>query len=305
MSHECCCFMASLNFAQREILCKVVYYGPGLGGKTTNLQYIHNRVPEKYRGNLTSIDTRKDRTLFFDLLPLEYGKFRGFTIRLQLYTVPGQVFYNTSRKIVLKGVDGVVFVADSQMGRMRDNMESLKNLSDNLSEIGISPAALPMVLQFNKRDLNPIYSTQRMNEALNYGNFEVFEAVAITGQGVFNTLKEISGLVVKDIRRKYGVALESLAAGQVKQAGVAPGATLRKPSRVPQPAVAYRKPQPPHPTSAVRTASRGNVASVQAEVPVGSPVETAESAGEGSVVEKQRGIFRNVISALFKWTRKR
>ena len=146
--------MATLNFAHRELMCKIVYYGPGLGGKTTNLQHIHAKVPEKFRGNLTSIATRKDHTLFFDLLPLEYGKLRGFSIRLQLYTVPGQVFYNASRKIVLKGVDGIVFVADSQAGKMADNIESLKNLRDNLHELGFNIEKLPMVFQFNKRDLH-------------------------------------------------------------------------------------------------------------------------------------------------------
>jgi len=193
--------MAIIRFTQRELLCKIVYYGPGLGGKTTNLQYIFNQVPEKYRGNLTSVDTKGDRTLFFDLLPLDYGKFRGFSVRLQLYTVPGQVIYNASRRIVLKGSDGVVFVADSQAGRMEDNICSIKNLADNLRQYGIDWETVPTVLQYNKRDQNPICSIEELNQALNSRRLKWFEATAIDGKGVFTTLKGITAAVIGNLKQ--------------------------------------------------------------------------------------------------------
>lgn len=211
--------MPTMNFSRREILCKVVYYGPGLCGKTTNLQSIHSKVPEKMRGNLTSVATKQDRTLFFDLLPIEIGKIQDFTVRLQLYTVPGQVYYNASRKIVLKGVDGVVFVADSQNGKMEENIESLKNLEDNLIENGVDPATIPVVLQYNKRDLANILSIEELNKGLNKNNLSYFEAIAVTGHGVFNTLKAITKLVVEDVKHKLAAAeKESVTAKSTPQA---------------------------------------------------------------------------------------
>jgi signal recognition particle receptor subunit beta len=158
------------------------------------------------RGNLTSVATKQDRTLFFDLLPLEVGKIGDFTIRLQLYTVPGQVYYNASRKIVLKGVDGVVFVADSQRGKMEENIESLQNLEDNLVENGVDPSTIPVVLQFNKRDLPDVTTIEDLNNTLNKNSLSYFEAIAITGHGVFNTLKEITKLVIFDVKRKLSNA---------------------------------------------------------------------------------------------------
>ena len=189
-------------FSKREILCKIVYYGPGLCGKTTNLQSIHGNVPERMRGNLTSVATKQDRTLFFDLLPIEIGKISDFTVKLQLYTVPGQVYYNASRKIVLKGVDGVVFVADSQKGKMEENIESLQNLEDNLIENGVDPTTIPVVLQYNKRDLSDIYTVEELDQELNKNNLSYLESIAITGHGVFNTLKAITKLVIEDVRKK-------------------------------------------------------------------------------------------------------
>ena len=194
--------MASINFREREIICKIVYYGPRLSGKTTNLQSIHNRMPDNRRGSLTSIATNQDRTIFFDLLPLDVGSINDFTVKLQLFTVPGQVYYNATRKIVLKGVDGVVFVADSQRGKMYENMESLENLKDNLEENGIDSATVPVVLQYNKRDLNPVYSIDEMNESLNQQGLSFYESVASSGNGVFNTLKGITTLVMNDVRKK-------------------------------------------------------------------------------------------------------
>ncbi len=194
--------MATVNFNQREILCKIVYYGPGLSGKTTNLQLIHNRMPEQRRGKLTSVATSQDRTIFFDLLPLEVGKIRDFKVKLQLYTVPGQVYYNSTRKIVLMGVDGVVFVADSQRSKMFENAESLSNLKDNLRDNGIDPLTVPVVIQYNKRDLDLIYPVPELNLALNPNNLSHFEAVALTGHGVFNTLKGITSLVLNDVKER-------------------------------------------------------------------------------------------------------
>jgi len=201
--------MPTMNFSRREILCKIVYYGPGLCGKTTNLQAIHGKMPPKMRGNLTSVATKQDRTLFFDLLPLDVGKIGDFSIRMQLYTVPGQVYYNASRKIVLKGVDGVVFVADSQRGKMEENIESLQNLEDNLIENNVDPSTIPVVLQYNKRDLPEVLRVEELNDALNKNNLSYFEAIAITGHGVFNTLKEITKLVIFDVKRKLSNAEKS------------------------------------------------------------------------------------------------
>lgn len=195
--------MATVNFGRREILCKIVYYGPALCGKTTNLKYIHSKAPAHLRGNLTSIATKSDRTLFFDLLPLEFGKFRDFTIKIQLYTVPGQVFYNASRKIVLKGADGVVFVADSQMGKMDENRESLANLRSNLLEQGVDIDKIPLVFQYNKRDLQPTYTLRELNEALNPKRLQFNEAIALSGQGVLNSLKRISLMVIEHIKVEF------------------------------------------------------------------------------------------------------
>ncbi len=189
--------MSLINYASREINCKVVYYGPGLCGKTTNLQYVHTKVSPETRGKLISLATEMDRTLFFDFLPLELGKIRGFQTRFHLYTVPGQVYYNASRKLILKGVDGVVFVADSQVERMDANIESLHNLHENLAEQGLQLEELPYVIQYNKRDLTNALPVLELREELNIRNVADFEAVAITGVGVFDTLKTVSKLIMR------------------------------------------------------------------------------------------------------------
>ncbi len=225
--------MATVNFSKREILCKIVYYGPGLCGKTTNLQTIHRKVPSKIRGNLTSVATKQDRTLFFDLLPLEVGRVRDFVIRLQLYTVPGQVYYNASRKIVLKGVDGIVFVADSQVGKMEENIESLQNLKDNLTENNVDPATVPVVLQYNKRDLAPTYPVEELNSAINKNNLSYFEAIATTGQGVFNTLKGISSVVIRDVKGKLESADKRKPASPQTKPEPEPVAATQKPESRP------------------------------------------------------------------------
>jgi signal recognition particle receptor subunit beta len=194
--------MASVNFATREISCKIVYYGPGLSGKTTNLQVIHRKLPLDKRSDMVSLQTEQERTLFFDFLPLDLGSIKGFKTRFQLYTVPGQVFYNLTRKQVLRGVDGIVFVADSQNNRMAENMESLENLKQNLKEYGISIDDIPMVIQYNKRDLPDILDIETLQHRLNYQNWPIFEATAHNGGGVVPTLKEIAKQVIDKFNKK-------------------------------------------------------------------------------------------------------
>ncbi len=199
--------MAFINFTKDEIQCKIVYYGPAFCGKTTNLQYIFGQTNEEIRGKMVSIDTQGDRTLFFDFLSLNLGKIRGFDIRVQLYTVPGQVHYDATRKLVLKGVDGVVFVADSTKAQRGKNIESLINLAKNLVEKGISIRTIPLVLQYNKRDLgerdSEILSIDQLEKDLNSMlKVPFFPTSALHGNGVFQTLREISKLVIKDVGRK-------------------------------------------------------------------------------------------------------
>ncbi len=193
--------MAFINYAAREINCKLVYYGPGLGGKTTNLHVIYEKTNPDVKGKLISLATETERTLFFDFLPLELGTIRGFRTRFHLYTVPGQVFYNASRKLILKGCDGVVFVADSQEARMDANVESLKNLEENLSANGFDLKTMPYVLQLNKRDLPTATPVEEMSGKLRYKGEEVFEAVAIKGTGVFETLRALARQVLVDLKR--------------------------------------------------------------------------------------------------------
>jgi hypothetical protein len=223
--------MSMINYASREINCKIVYYGPGLGGKTTNLEYVHEKVNPATRGKLISLATETERTLFFDFLPVDLGTIRGFKTRFHLYTVPGQVYYNASRRLILRGVDGVVFVADSQVDRAEANMESMQNLYDNLAEHGYDLTRLPFVVQYNKRDLPNAAPVAELQQMLNPGwevddparqqlapnpfqegaeplvqqlvdgtwweTVPAFEAVASTGVGVFDTLKAVSKLVVR------------------------------------------------------------------------------------------------------------
>jgi signal recognition particle receptor subunit beta len=224
--------MSMINYASREINCKIVYYGPGLGGKTTNLEHVYGKVSPDTRGKLISLATETERTLFFDFLPVDLGTIRGFKTRFHLYTVPGQVYYNASRKLILKGVDGIVFVADSQIERMEANQEAMQNLYDNMSEYGYDLTRMPFVIQYNKRDLpnaapikdlqsalnpgweisdpsrmrvtaNPFRSGENLVEQLQTGEWvehaPYFDAVAVTGEGVFDTLKAVSKLVLKSL----------------------------------------------------------------------------------------------------------
>ncbi len=193
--------MSFINYSSREINCKIVYYGPGLCGKTTNLQYIYQKTNPEAKGKMISLATETDRTLFFDFLPLSLGQIRGFKTRFHLYTVPGQVFYDASRKLILKGVDGVVFVADSQIERMEANYESMDNLRFNLAEQGYDLDKIPFVIQYNKRDLPNAAPLEELREALNPRGVPDFEAVAIKGEGVFDTLKANAKLVLSNLKR--------------------------------------------------------------------------------------------------------
>ena len=193
--------MSFINYSSREINCKLVYYGPGLCGKTTNLQYIYNKTKADAKGKMISLATETERTLFFDFLPLSLGEIRGFRTRFHLYTVPGQVFYDASRKLILKGVDGVCFVADSQIERMEANIESLENLRDNLTEQGYDLDKLPYVVQYNKRDLPSVVPVEELSEVLNPTRVPEFEAVAPTGVGVFDTLKALAKQVLTELRK--------------------------------------------------------------------------------------------------------
>ena len=193
--------MSFINYSSREINCKIVYYGPGLCGKTTNLQYIYGKTNPTARGKMISLATETERTLFFDFLPLSLGEIRGFKTRFHLYTVPGQVFYDASRKLILKGVDGVVFVADSQIERMEANIESLENLRENLKEHGYELDSLPYVVQYNKRDLPNAAPIEELKRLLNPTNVPDFEACATTGEGVFDTLKAVAKLVLTELKK--------------------------------------------------------------------------------------------------------
>lgn len=221
--------MASINYATREISCKIVYYGPGLSGKTTNLQIIHRKIPNDTKSEMVSLATETDRTLFFDFLPLDLGSIKGFATKFQLYTVPGQVYYNATRKLVLRGVDGVVFVADSQRDKMPENIESLKNLQENLKEYGIDLGTVPFVLQYNKRDLPGVATVPELDAQINWHHVPTFEAQAHQGIGVFTTLKAIGKIVIDTFNAKYSARQSS----------------RRPPSQGEQPSVSEAAPPPP------------------------------------------------------------
>ena len=234
--------MVFFNYSTMQMAAKVVYYGPGLCGKTTNLHFIYQHTAQESRGEMVSLETETDRTLFFDLLPIDVGSIAGFNTRIQLYTVPGQVFYNTTRKLVLKGVDGVVFVADSQRAMVQANVESFRNLEENLIEMGLSSDTLPLVLQYNKRDLADICTLDEMNASLNRNNWPWFESSAVAGVGVFETLKGISRQTLLALKKRLGRS-EPVSAGARPAAATAP--------RPPAPAAPPTAPPlPPRPATA-------------------------------------------------------
>ena len=246
--------MVLFNYSTKELTAKIVYYGPGLCGKTTNLQWIHEKIPIKNKGKMLSLATEADRTLFFDFLPIELGLIRGMKTRIQLYTVPGQVFYNATRRMVLKGADAVVFVADSQETMIDANLDSLDNLRQNLEANEIDPNEIPMVLQYNKRDLPNALPIEILNEKLNPRGLNHSEAVAIKGMGVEETLKAVTGLVFRSLAGKYGSPEDARANQAAASAQAAPVAA-------PRPA-----PAPARPASPLRadTAPRRDTAPPQA-----------------------------------------
>lgn len=241
--------MVFFNYSTMQMTAKVVYYGPGLCGKTTNLQYIYGHTATDSRGEMVSLETETDRTLFFDLLPIDVGNIGGFSTRIQLYTVPGQVFYNTTRKLVLKGVDGVVFVADSQRPMIQANIDSFKNLEENLAEMGLALDSIPVVLQYNKRDLPDVLPVDELNRALNPRGLPHFESSAVSGQGVFETLKGISKLTLLSLKKRLtkmgdGGTARPAAPRPMPVAAPPPAAAAPRPKATPPP------PAPPRPAPA-------------------------------------------------------
>lgn len=220
--------MPSINFAFKEITCKIVYYGPGAGGKTTNLHYVHGNVPSKHRGDLVSLATEQDRTLFFDFLPLDIGDVKGFKTKFQLYTVPGQVYYNATRKLVLRGVDGIVFVADSQASRFQDSIDSLRNLEENLRDYGLDLESIPFVMQYNKRDLPDALPLEQLREALNpHGKYVEYEAVATDGTGCRESLRDVAGQILKKLNATANIVSdEEVVSERLGVGGNAPTASV-------------------------------------------------------------------------------
>jgi hypothetical protein len=261
--------MAFFNYSTMQMTAKIVYYGPGLGGKTTNLEFIHKHTTDDSRGEMVSLQTQSDRTLFFDLLPMEVGTIAGFRTRIQLYTVPGQVFYNTTRKLVLKGVDGVVFVADSQRPMLQANKESLHNLEENLATLGRTTENMPLVLQYNKSDLEEICDADELNEALNEGDWPNFQASALFGDGVFETLQGITRLTLLSLKKQLETS-----------SGVGPGGHLRPsvpaaPSVEPEGASAVES----EPAPVAAQAAAADESAGEEPAAAGPPLEEAE---EGS-----------------------
>ena len=245
--------MVQINFAQRQVNAKVVYYGPGMSGKTTNLEVVHQRAPSGNRGDLTSISTDGDRTLFFDFMPLDLGTVAGMRTCFQIYTVPGQVYYNATRKLVLRGVDAIVFVADSARGKMNENIESLENLRENLREYGMDLDQIPWVLQWNKRDLPETYSAEELNQALNPHGVPAFEAVATNGTGVFETFKGISKLLLEKLAKEIKTTPSKVSEVAAAGAAANPPSTMMQKPATPAPRPMTATPMPPPPTSVART----------------------------------------------------
>ena len=271
--------MVQINFALKEVNCKIVYYGPGMSGKTTNLEIVHRKAPTANKGDLTSIATEGDRTLFFDFMPLDLGNIAGMRTKFQLYTVPGQVYYNSTRKLVLQGVDGIIFVADSQADKMDENLESLENLRNNLQEYGKALDHIPMVIQYNKRDMPTAMSLADLEAQLNPQGHPHYEAIATTGEGVFPTLKALSALVLENLsKEKRGAgapprrkaAPEAVPAGAPAEAGAA---------AAPTPAVPPRRPAQPAPMLEPNPAPRRPA---PAATPPRPPMETKRPAASAA-----------------------
>jgi hypothetical protein len=249
--------MVQINFAQKQVNAKIVFYGPGMSGKTTNLEVIHQRAPVPNKGELTSISTDGDRTLFFDFMPLDLGTVAGMRTCFQIYTVPGQVYYNSTRKLVLQGVDGVVFVADSSASMMEENLESMRNLEQNLNEYGKSITSIPVILQYNKRDLPDALPVEELNRILNPNGFPTFEAVANTGQGVFPTLKSLAAKVLESIHGGQKPATPAPSPAAPIPHPAAPVASTPSPRVAPAPVGAAVAQTGFHPQAAAAAAAPG------------------------------------------------
>lgn len=306
--------MVQINFALKEVNCKVVFYGPGMSGKTTNLEIVHQKAPEENKGELTSISTDGDRTLFFDFMPLDLGNVAGMRTKFQLYTVPGQVYYNSTRKLVLQGVDGVIFVADSDPDKMDENIESYANLIENLAEYGKDVRELPHVIQYNKRDLPNAMPVAEMDKRMNKFGVPTFEAVAYTGEGVFPTLKTLAAMVLESIEKidgrnpKKGAAkpaAKPAAAPAPAAAAAAAKAPAGRPAAAPAPAkpaapAAGRKPAAAAPAAAPAPAPAAAAAAPRAAAKPAAaarrPVAAAATAGAAAPAKK--GGATGVVVAL-------
>lgn len=270
-----CGTMVQINFALKEVNCKVVFYGPGMSGKTTNLEIVHQKAPEENKGELTSISTDGDRTLFFDFMPLDLGNVAGMRTKFQLYTVPGQVYYNSTRKLVLQGVDGVIFVADSDPDKIDENIESYANLIENLAEYGKDIRELPHVIQYNKRDLPNAMPVAELDKKMNKFGVPTFEAVAYTGEGVFPTLKTLAAMVLESIEKIDG-------RNPRKPAAPRPQPVAQKPAApTPQPA-APRAATAPRPAAAQKpAAARKPVAAAAPARVAAKPATAARAVADG------------------------
>lgn len=267
--------MVSINYSSREVCCKIVYYGPGLSGKTTNLLYVHEKVPSDTRGKMISLATEADRTLYFDFLPINIGSINGFAAKFQLYTVPGQVYYNATRKLVLRGVDGVVFVADSQPDKMDENIESLLNLEENLKEYGYDLNELPMVLQYNKCDLPGVMDPEEMNTKLNKRNLPWFQASATVGNGVFDTLKKIIKMVLEKAKNNAAGSPTPAPVSTPEPQPVGVGAPMSSPQQAaPAPAAA------PYNESSQPSYSEPMIPDAQQAPPESAPAPQPEPAAD-------------------------
>lgn len=272
--------MVQINFAKREINCKLVYYGPGLSGKTTNLEVVHKKAPASKKGELTSIATEGDRTLFFDYMPLELGKVGGMNTKFQLYTVPGQVYYNATRKLVLQGADGVVFVADSQPDKMDENLESFQNLEENLREQGLDPKTIPMVLQWNKRDLPNVLPVDELDKRMNKYGAPTFEAVAVTGDGVFPTLKKLAQIVLEKLNREYGLQNDGPSSGA--------GAPAKEPAKEKEPTATAAKPSTAAASSPPKKDKPVEAPAPRPEPPKSEPPKRDRAAEDRAERERER-----------------
>ncbi len=282
--------MVSINYSSREVCCKIVYYGPGLSGKTTNLQYVHSKVPGNTRGDLISLATEADRTLYFDFLPINIGTINGFAAKFQLYTVPGQVYYNATRKLVLRGVDGVVFVADSQPDKLDENIESLMNLQENLEEYGYNINELPLVIQYNKRDLPGVMSIEELRAKLNPEGRPDFGASATVGNGVFDTLKMIIKLVL-DRAKSAGGAESQIKSQSVEAQPVKP--EPEQPAR-PYPAAS---PQSTHGDAASAGVSGGTAVSTPPPTAAQEPTPVNIAASESGTQPPSGGSYPSASPA--------